>query len=502
LHDSCERIRLSREKTVPFTTDCFDRSPAAKKKDGKIMTLPQLDRRTFLKAGIGTAFSGAVGRLSAAVSPKRPNILIVTTDQQSADAMSCQLGKKFLNTPNLDRLAAAGTRFTRAYSANPICMPSRASMYTGRYPVQTGLESNVEQYKLDPKKFPCMGTIFEKAGYRTAYFGKWHLPYNVKDKTAHGFQHVESQIIDRTTADGAIRFLSGNPSQPFLAVASFLNPHNICEWARGQKLPEGDIGAPPPVAECPPLRANFAPQKNEPDIMTLMRESYQRNPMFPVGNFTPDKWRQYEWAYYRMIEKSDALIGQVLQAVRDHHLEENTLVAFVADHGDCQGAHHWNQKTVFYEESVRVPLILKLPSVVKPAISDRLVNTGVDLLPTLCGVAGIQPAEPMPGMNLMGTATGRVRHDPRSYVVSSNHMTQGAPVDGKIHKPRGRMVRSQRYKYCVYDQGKHRESLVDLAHDPGEMVNIADQPQAQETLKAHRQMLAEWSKSVGDTFPA
>src|SRR6185437_3782739 len=147
-----------------------------------------------------------------------------------------------------------------------------------------------------------------------------------------------------------------------------------------------------------------------------------------------------------------------------------------------QGAHHWNQKTVFYEESVRVPLILKLPSVVKPAISDRLVNTGVDLLPTLCGVAGIQPAEPMPGMNLMGTATGRVRHDPRSYVVSSNHMTQGAPVDGKIHKPRGRMVRSQRYKYCVYDQGKHRESLVDLAHDPGEMVNIADQPQAQETL--------------------
>jgi len=465
------------------------------------MAAINLNRRSFLKAGVGAACASAMKHVSA-LAPKQLNILIITTDQQSADAMSCQIGKRWLHTPNLDALAEAGTRFTRAYSANPICMPSRASMYTGRYPVETGLESNIENYKLDPVKFPCMGTVFENAGYQTAYFGKWHLPYAIADKNAHGFQHIQSQLMDRTTANDAIRYLSSRRSQPFLAVASFLNPHNICEWARGQKLPEGDIGAPPAPSDCPPLRANFAPQKDAPDIMPLMRESYQRSPMFPVGDFTPGKWRQYQWAYYRMIEKVDAAIGDTLRAVRDNRLENDTLIVFLADHGDCQGAHHWNQKTVFYEESVRVPFIVKLPGLVKPAISTRLINTGVDLLPTLCGFAGIPQPENLPGMNLMSTAIGRLRHDPRTYVVSSNHMTQGAPIDGTTPKPKGRMVRSHRYKYCVYNLGKHRESLIDLDSDPWEMVNLADRPHVQETLKAHREMLADWQKTVGDTFSA
>lgn len=473
--------------------------PVAGKGSG-IMDSTSLNRRTFLKTGVGAVCAAGTRRLSA-LSPKQPNILIITTDQQSADAMSCQIGKRWLNTPNLDALAAAGTRFTRAYSANPICMPSRASMYTGRYPVETGLESNIENYKLDPKKFPCMGTIFVRAGYQTAYFGKWHLPYAIADKNAHGFQHIQSQLLDRTTANDAVQYLSSQPSQPFLAVASFLNPHNICEWARGQKLPEGDIGTPPSPSECPPLRANFAPQKNAPDIIPLMRESFQRTPMFPVGDFTPGKWRQYEWAYYRMIEKVDAAIGETLRAVRDNGLENDTLIVFLADHGDCQGAHHWNQKTVFYEESVRVPLIVKLPGIVQPAVSTRLVNTGVDLLPTLCGFAGIPKPNELPGMDLTDTANGRLDHDPRSYVVSSNHMTQGAPINGSIPKPKGRMVRSQRYKYCVYNMGKRRESLVDLDSDPGETVNLADHPHVQDTLKAHRAMLANWGKTVGDTFP-
>lgn len=455
-----------------------------------------------MKAGAGAAFTSAATRLPAMLLPKRPNVLILTTDQQSAGAMSCQIGNRYLNTPNLDSLAAAGMRFTRAYSANPICVPSRTSMYTGRYPVETGVETNDDiKPGLDPSKFPCMGTIFERAGYETAYFGKWHLPYPVENKSAHGFQHIREQIIDHPTADQAVQFLSRKQSQPFLAVASFLNPHNICNWARGEKLSEGDIGSPPPLADCPPLRANFAPQRNEPDIMTLMRQCYQRNPMFPVGGFDEAKWRQYEWAYYRMIEKADALIGQVLQAVRDKGLEENTLIVFLADHGDCQGAHHWNQKTVFYEESARVPFIVRWKSTIKPGVSDRLVTTGVDLIPTLCGSAGLPQPKNMPGLNLIGTALGRTHRDPREYVVASNHMVQGAPINGRIPKPRGRMVRSQRYKYCVYSEGNRRESLVDLVRDPGEMVNLAGAPHFEEILKAHRQMLRQWGETIGDSFP-
>ncbi len=377
------------------------------------MPLSPLTRRTFLKTGVGTALASAATRLPAALLPKRPNVLILTTDQQSADAMSCQIGKRFLNTPNLDNLAATGMRFTRAYAANPLCVPSRTSMYTGRYPVETGVETNDDlKPALDPSKFPCMGTIFEQSGYETSYFGKWHLPYPVEDKNAHGFQHVEDQLNDRRTANEAFQFLSRKPSQPFLAVASFLNPHNICEWSRGNKLTQGDIGAPPVLSECPPVRANSAPQHNEPDIMTLMRKSYQRDPLFPVGGFDEAKWRQYEWAYYRFIEKVDAQIGQVLQALRDNRLEENTLVVFLADHGDCQGAHHWNQKTVFYEESARVPLILRWKGTVKRGISERLVTTGVDLIPTLCGSAGIARPKDLLGLNLMNTATGRTRPGP------------------------------------------------------------------------------------------
>ena len=201
------------------------------------------------------------------------------------------------------------------------------------------------------------------------------------------------------------QFLATKRSQPFLAWVSFLNPHNICEWARGESLPQGPIGTAPPAVHCPPLRANHGPQKNEPDIMTLMRQSYQNNPMFPVGNFDDARWRQYQWAYYRLIEKVDAQIGVVLQALRDNHLEENTIVVFAADHGDCQGAHRWNQKTVFYEESARVPFLVRYPGVVRTGLSDHLVNTGIDLMPTLCSLAGIEWPANGDGISLMKAAT-------------------------------------------------------------------------------------------------
>ena len=152
-------------------------------------------------------------------------------------------------------------------------------------------------------------------------------------------------------------------------MASFLNPHNICEYARGEALPCGPIGEPPAPEQCPPAPANLAPPENEPDSMTMMRKGYHASPTFPVGDFTAEKWRQLRWAYYRMIEKVDAEIGRVLRALRQAGLEEKTLIVFTADHGECAGAHGFNQKTVFYEESVRVPLIVSLKGVTKPGSS-------------------------------------------------------------------------------------------------------------------------------------
>jgi choline-sulfatase len=450
-----------------------------------------INRRSFL--GAGAVLLGS--RLHAAAS--QPNILIITTDQQFADAVSCRMGTRYLHTPNLDSLAANGTFFSRAYCANPLCVPSRTSMFTGHYPVETGVMDNDDAKKeVDPRKFPGIGKVFESAGYQTAYFGKWHISSPVKQPEVSGFADAAAKNDDPLTASNAVKFLRGKHDAPFLMWASFLNPHNICEWARGEELPLGDIGNPPPVDQCPPWRPNHAPQSNEPDIVALMRKSYQSSPTFPVGNFDEKKWREYLWAYYRLIEKVDGQIGVVLRALRETGLEKNTVVVFTADHGDCQGSHGWNQKTILYEEAARVPFIVSYPGVVAKGVATRLVNTGIDLIPTLCDYAGVAAPAGLPGLSLKDAG-----HDPRQYVVVCNRMVQGAAVDGRIPKPDGRMLRGQRHKYTVYSEGHRREALVDLENDPGEMVNLAGDARFEKVLKEHRELLAAWCRKSGDLFP-
>jgi arylsulfatase A-like enzyme len=451
-----------------------------------------ISRRQVVQAGALWAITAARRSFGAT----RPNILIITTDQQFGDAMSCRIGERYLKTPHMDSLAANGTLFSRAYCANPLCVPSRTSIFTGRYPVETGVETN-DTSEIDARRFPCLGTIFQRAGYATGYFGKWHLPFAQKNPAVHGFDTVDTtrNSRDANTAEKAAAFIKTKRSAPFLLVASFLNPHNICQWPRGEDFSEGDPGTPPPLDQCPPRRANGAPQENEPDIVTTMRHSYQATPMFPVGKFDEKRWRQYQWAYYRLIEKADARIGQVLKALRDSGLENDTLVVFSADHGDCQGAHGWNQKTILFEEAARVPCILSWKGVTKAAVSDRLVHTGIDFLPTLCDYAGISRPARLPGMSLKAPDAAR------KFVVVSNHMVQGAAIGGRKPEPQGRMLRSERYKYTVYSEGARRESLVDLSKDPGEMVNLAGKAEFAPVLAEHRKMLAQWCRQYGDRFP-
>lgn len=462
-----------------------------------------ITRRDFIR-GAGAAFFAVHAPSRAATTFNRPNILIVITDELSADAASYRIGTRYLHTPNMDAVAARGRVYTRAYCSNPLCVPSRTSMFTGQYPTVTGVmdNSDLRTVKLDFSRIKMLGKIFADARYETAYFGKWHIPCPTSDTAIHGFATAEmgrgkygASSIDTETTANTAGFLHQRHDAPFLAVASFLNPHNICEWAREQRLPLGPIGAPPSANQCPPLRADHLPQKYEPEIVALMRRSYQAAPMFPVGNFDDAKWRQYEWAYYRLIEKVDAQIGIVLQALRHSGHERDTLIVMLADHGDCQGAHLWNQKTVFYEEASRVPFVLSYPAAIKPGTSKRLVNTGIDLIPTLCDFAGIAPPPGLPGLSVKNGV-----NDPRKYVVVSNKMVQGAPVDGSLPTATGRMLRAQRYKYCAYNTGKDPESLVDLWEDPGEMVNLAVDPRFKPILDGHRAMLSEWCRNTHDSF--
>ncbi|RKY04502.1 MAG: sulfatase [Planctomycetota bacterium] len=456
-----------------------------------------MERRTFLKlSGASVLAMATQGRTENTGSSGRPNILIIMTDQQFADAMSCVMGKKYLHTPHMDSLADNGMRFARAYSPNPLCVPMRTSMFTGRYPHQTGVQTNSAP-KLKPDRFAFMGTIFKDAGYETAYFGKWHIAFSSKKKQVHGFETlVEGKA--RLDAAPAAAFLKAKHDKPFLAVASFLSPHEICEWARKEKLPGGSIGRPPPINERPPLRTNAAPPANETDIMTYMRKSFHANRRFPVGNYTEEDWRRHIWGYYRLIERADGYVGGVMKALRESGHEDNTLVVFLSDHGDCHGAHRWNQKTVFYDESVRVPFIISWKGKTPKGVSQILLNTGIDTIPTICDFAGIGAPADLPGKSLKAPAMGKTPNWKREYIVSSNHMVQGDPVDGKDLKPHGRMVRSDRYKYCLYSEGQRRQSLIDMENDPGEMLNQADNPRFKDILNRHRAYLKEHANSHND----
>jgi arylsulfatase A-like enzyme len=452
---------------------------------------------------------------AAADAAARPNVVFIMTDQQFAGALSCRMGNRYLNTPAMDSLAAGGMVFTRAHSANPLCMPSRNSIFTGRYPHETQVTSNDSRAKLDPKEFVCMGTYFRKAGYETAYFGKWHLAYNVANINAHGFQTVQSPKAkgkqpnhDGITADGAARFLAEPHPKPFLLVVSFLNPHNICEYARraagmpDQVLSCGEVGTPPATDQLPPAPANLEPPKNEPDGMSIMRKGYHAAKAFPVGAFTTEDWRQQRWGYYRMIEKVDAEIGKVLAALRRAGLEDNTLVVFTSDHGECAGAHRFNQKTVLYEESVRVPLIVACKGKTAPAACDKLVNTGVDILPTMLQFAGLDIPKHLPGRSLWPLASGQAVRQWREFVVVQNNMTQTGELEGFKPEMEGRMVRTERYKYCVYSRGVRRESLVDLKADPGERNDLATDPAFQRVLLQHRELLAGYGREHHDPLVA
>jgi len=429
----------------------------------------------------------------------RPNVLFIMVDQLCADAMSCRMGTQYLHTPAMDSLAQHGVTFTRAYCANPLCMPSRNSIFTGRYPHETKVTQNA-RVKLDPTEFVNLGDYFTQAGYHAAYFGKRHLCFNVDKSFPAAGPEPKKKGHDVQTLAGATEFLSSKPQRPFLLVVSFMNPHNVCELARGQNLPDGDVGPAPAPDACPPAPANLAPQLNEPDTMNVMREAYHASPLFPVGNFTTNDWRQLRWGYYRLIEKVDAQIGTLMAALRNNGFADNTVIIFTSDHGECAGAHGFNQKTVLYEESARVPLIISVPGHVHSETCEKFVNTGIDLLPTMLDFANATVPKKLPGLSLRPLALHEPVKSWRDYVVVEDDMEQGRSTGNFEAVAQGRMVRTEQFKYCVYDHGQRRESLVDLQTDPGEIRNLAGDPNYRKILLEHRALLAKFAKERNDTL--
>ena len=419
----------------------------------------------------------------------RPNILYIFTDQQFAGAMSCA-GNQELHTPAMDSLAETGVLFENAYCSQPLCTPSRGSMFTGRMPHETGIDFNGIPIP-DEIRDQSMGNLFEAAGYDCAYAGKWHLPRGSVDDE-HGFRELIG-FGDIGLAEACIDYLKEPKDRPFLLVASYDNPHNICEWARHQNLPYGNIPR-VPTEDCPNLPANFAIPPFEPDAIRF--EQAQQPLIYPTVNYSDEEWRHLRHAYFRLIEKVDAEIGKILDTVRDLGLDENTLIIFSSDHGDGHGSHHWNQKSALYEEQIRIPYIVSLKGATKGGHVDRshLVSNGLDIIPTICDYAGIEAPDGLRGRSVRSIAETGAADEWRNQLVVETYFGESQT------KTRGRALRTNRYKYTVYSFGMYREQLTDMENDHGEMVNLAANSKYREVLQEHRDQLQKWCEETGDNF--
>jgi arylsulfatase A-like enzyme len=466
-----------------------------------------MNRRDFLKKLGLVALAGSLTPRVRAGVGRRPNILLVMTDQQFADAMSCAMGDEYIKTPNIDSIAGSGMRFTRAYCSNPLCVPSRTSIFTGRFCHEHGKQINATTPKLDSEEFPNIGMVLRGAGYVTGYCGKWHLPYPSKGPES-GFDfrsHLSGSGNDPKIAGPATGFIERNRDKAFLLVCSFMNPHNICQYGRGHVLPDGDIGEPPPVGQCPEAPSNLEKAENQSDALEAvwqgrLRAVWRRGGrMFaPLDKWTADDWRRYRWAYYRMVELVDRELGKILSALSGAGLEGRTVIIFTSDHGDGLGSHRWAQKNMFYDECSRVPLIVSQMGVTKAGTTDYLASNGIDLMPTICDYAGADLPAGCRGLSLRGLAEGKSAKEQRAYVTCSTHFVQDLREDGRPIDLRGRMIRSERFKYYVFDQGEQPEMLVDMESDPGEMVNLAGDAAFAGVLLRHRQYLREYAERTAD----
>ncbi len=466
-----------------------------------------MNRREFLQTTTLLTISAMAPTLQAAKA-KRPNILFITTDQQFADALSCTMGRDYIQTPNIDSLAAGGMLFKKAYCANPLCVPNRTSIFSGRYPHEHGKQINSTK-AIDAKEFPNIGMVLRESGYVTGYFGKWHLPYPFKKTTPEKSGYDQRfDALDYKIAAPTIKFINNNKNKPFFVVFSLMNPHNICQYGRSQPLPDGDIGKVPPARMCPPAPANLEKAKNQSDALEavwqarLRAKDKKRNirKFAPLEKWDADDWRKYRWAYYRMVELADKEVGKILAALKKLSLENNTVIIFTSDHGDGIGAHRWAQKNMFYDETARIPLIISQKGKTKPGKSDFLVNNGLDIMPTICDYAGAKVPEKCQGMSLRNIAEGNTPRKKRKYVACSTRFVQDFHADGKPINLEGRMIRTRDYKYYIFDHGKQPEMLIDMKNDPGEMENLVGNPDYKKVLDEHREIFAEYKKESGDSF--
>lgn len=436
-----------------------------------------LDRRTFLTlVSASVAGGSALGCVSGAIEAvdtggktSRPNVIFVFSDEHRWQSMSFTEMPE-VHTPNMARLASQGLEMRQCISNYPVCSPYRGMLMTGQWPYQQGVIDN--GITLSPGKNTISGS-FQAAGYHTGYFGKWHLggvaleEYgfdesshwgNTNDHwhstmlTTEGFVEREGYNATLMT-DQAFDFVDRNKEMPFFLMLSLNPPHSDFTDAPEEELaryPEGSL----------PYRPNVPMDKEKPP-----RESNKI-------------WDRTSWIYYRgyhaHITAVDRELGRILDRLDEQGLSDNTIVVYTSDHGSMFGSQGLGSKRQPYEESLRVPFLVRWPGHIEPNTRDTALFGAIDIMPTLCGLAGVEALTECAGHDFAPRILGESSEPtPASQFIM--HIQKLNASNAKNHPaPLFRGVRTQRHTYAYLEDGS--ELLYDLEADPYQMNNLAAQP--------------------------
>ncbi|WP_338702365.1 sulfatase-like hydrolase/transferase [Streptomyces sp. Q6] len=430
---------------------------------------------------------------------RRPNVVVILTDQQRWDTTGVQGGPPGL-TPQFDRIAREGTLVEQAITPNPVCAPARSALQTGRWPTAAGVHRNGLAL---PAELPTLASGFAEAGYATGYIGKWHLagaPSGagpVPKDARGGYQEwLASELLEFTSdayhtvlydeagepvrlpgyrsdalIDAAIRFVADHHDRPFLLFVSLLEPHH--------QNPTDDYPAPEPNTAVP--QGSWLP----PDLAAL-------SPSAPQGGV-----HRHLAGYLGQIKRVDEGVGRLRDALRSLALTEDTILAWTADHGSHFRTRNGEYKRSGHEASVRVPLALTGPGFTGGGLVRHPVST-VDLMPTLLSAAGVDVPSGVQGRSFLpltggGADPGR---PPEVFIQISEDQV-------------ARAVRTDRWKYVVAapdadpwhdaSAGRYVETeLYDLAADPYELDNLAGLTSHRRVADSLREALAAWLDRVGE----
>jgi arylsulfatase A-like enzyme len=464
-------------------------------------------RRVFLKAAGAAAAAMALPRWLAAAEPpaKRLNFVFVLMDDLGQRDIGA-FGSTFYETPNIDRLAAEGMRFTSGYAACPVCSPTRASIMAGKYPARlniTNFIGGMKSGKLVPPEYRhelpleevTVGEAFKEAGYATCFIGKWHLggPEYYPDK--QGFQTTVAvaggcggyfspyknflkdtppgeYLTDRLT-DEALKFLDAAKDRPFFLYLSHYAVH-IPLQAKKNLAAKYEAKA----AKLPPVEPRFLPEGQ------VKARQVQDHPV-----------------YAAMVQSMDESVGRILKKLEELGLADRTVVIFMSDNGGLSTAEGTPTSNVplragkgwLYEGGIREPLIIKWPGVTKPGSTCDVPVTSTDFYPTMLEMAGLplRPEQHVDGVSIVPLLKGG-QSLPRQaiYWHYPHYANQGGSPGG--------VVRAGDYKLIEFYED-NRVELYNLKDDLGEKNDLA--ARMPDKAKELRERLARWRQEVGARMP-